>query len=299
MTRGRLREGAGAGKRLNDSRLGEQAPTSCNGGGRHPGSGSCDLRRPGLDQHDGPERAGISSVMRRGVSIGDMTGRCELRQAAPPRRRSSAIVGWPDGRFTTPMSRQNTPVAEAGAERLGAGLLGGEALGIGGRPCGTARPSSSPARPRREAALDEAGAEPIERLLDAVGCRKGRVPMPDDHERAVEAPPSFPDPRPAPRPWPARMRHDGARTGRRGWPRPSGSDRCSARRSRARPRLSRAGFVVEPMTGVALDAPRRPPRERRHLADALETGTGGALALAVPRPASHQCAGVELDDGRA
>ena len=41
------------------------------------------------------------------------------------------MVGRPDGRLTTPMSRQNTPRAQAGAERLGAGLLGGEALGVG------------------------------------------------------------------------------------------------------------------------------------------------------------------------
>ena len=36
------------------------------------------------------------------------------------------------------MSRQKTPVAQAGAQRLGAGLLGGEALGVGGRALGAA-----------------------------------------------------------------------------------------------------------------------------------------------------------------
>ena len=57
------------------------------------------------------------------------------RAAAPPVR---CIVGWPDGRLTTPMSRQNTPRLKSGAERLGAGLLGREALGVGG---GAARPA--------------------------------------------------------------------------------------------------------------------------------------------------------------
>ncbi len=50
------------------------------------------------------------------------------RLSAPP---VSFMVGRPDGRLITPMSRQNTPRAEAGAERLGAGLLGGETLGVG------------------------------------------------------------------------------------------------------------------------------------------------------------------------
>ena len=49
--------------------------------------------------------------------------------SAPP---VSSKVGLPEGRFTTPMSRQNTPWRKPVPKRLGASLLGGEALGVGG-----------------------------------------------------------------------------------------------------------------------------------------------------------------------
>ena len=83
--------------------------------------------------------------------------------AAPP---VSSMVGRPDGRLTTPMSRQNTPCRKPGAERLGAGLLGGEALGVG---------RGARSRGRRicarsivgEDAVEKAVAEALERRLDA------------------------------------------------------------------------------------------------------------------------------------
>ena len=63
------------------------------------------------------------------------------------------------------MSRQNTPGVHAGAERLGAGLLGGEAPGVGrraGRPSVAAGPFAV-----REDAVREPLAEALERALDA------------------------------------------------------------------------------------------------------------------------------------
>ena len=74
--------------------------------------------------------SGHSSVMVRWMT-GDIPAGtiAASRSAAPP---VSAMVGLPERRLTTPMSRQNTPWRKPGAERLGAGLLGGEALGIGG-----------------------------------------------------------------------------------------------------------------------------------------------------------------------
>jgi hypothetical protein len=45
--------------------------------------------------------------------------------------RQGAASVRPTLLFTTPISRMNTPRLEAGADRLGEGLLGGEALGVG------------------------------------------------------------------------------------------------------------------------------------------------------------------------
>ena len=59
-------------------------------------------------------------------------------QPRRPRRRSAPWSAGRSGRLTTPMSRQNTPRAHAGAQRLGAGLLGGEALGVAGGAVGLA-----------------------------------------------------------------------------------------------------------------------------------------------------------------
>ena len=77
-------------------------------------------------------------------------------------------------RLTTPMSFQNTPCADAGAERLGAGLLGGETLGVGSRPRRAA--VGFGALDLGEAAAGEALAVALERLLDAadvaeIACR--------------------------------------------------------------------------------------------------------------------------------
>ena len=89
------------------------------------------------------------------------------RTGAPP---VSAMVGWPPRRLTTPMSRQKTPRAEAGAERLGARLLGGEALGVGG---GARRAGRSDLRPLDlgEDAVREAVAEALQASSRCGGCR--------------------------------------------------------------------------------------------------------------------------------
>ena len=111
---------------------------------------------------------GPSSVMVRSIRASQPAGviACS-RASAPP---VSCMVGRPDGRLTTPMSRQNTPRADAGAERLGAGLLGGEALGVGldavwraARPC--ARSICG------EDAIEEAVAVPLDRPCRCGGRR--------------------------------------------------------------------------------------------------------------------------------
>src|SRR5947209_15070201 len=71
-------------------------------------------------------------------------------------------------------------VAQAGAERLGAGLLGGEALGVGGGALGAA--VALGLLDPGEAASDEAGAEPIQRLLDALDVAEVAADA-DDHAR--------------------------------------------------------------------------------------------------------------------
>ena len=84
-----------------------------------------------LDDHEGLGE-------RKVVGDGDVDARRRDRPASSAASRSaappvSAMVGLPEGRLTTPMSRQKTPRAHAGPQRLGAGFLGGEALGVGGR----------------------------------------------------------------------------------------------------------------------------------------------------------------------
>jgi hypothetical protein len=78
------------------------------------------------------------------------------RFSAPP---VSSMVGLPKGRFTTEYA-----TAKPGAERLGAGLLGGESLGIGSGPIGAA--VGFALFDRSEATGDEAVAETLERFLD-------------------------------------------------------------------------------------------------------------------------------------
>ena len=103
------------------------------------------------------------------------------RAAAPP---VSAIVGLPERRFTTPMSRQKTPLLQARAERLGARFLGGEALGVGG---GAQLPSLRlPPLDLGEHAPDEALAVALERLLDAPDVDQVAADS-DDHLAAASA----------------------------------------------------------------------------------------------------------------
>ena len=66
--------------------------------------------------------------------------------------------------MTTPRSRQKTPRLKAGAERLGAGFLGGKALGVGGGALGPA--VGFAALDLGEDPLGEALAVALERLLD-------------------------------------------------------------------------------------------------------------------------------------
>ncbi len=98
------------------------------GAGPADSAGLAPLRRR-LDQH-------LGEGVRRLVGHGQQQRRVHARRhqrrsraSAPP---VSTRVGWPPGRFTTPMSRMEHAAREAGAERLGAGLLGGPALGVGG-----------------------------------------------------------------------------------------------------------------------------------------------------------------------
>ncbi len=98
------------------------------------------------------------------------------RRAAPP---VSFRVGCPVGRLITPISRQNTPRLRPGAERLGAGLLGGETLGVGGRALGAA--FGFLLFDRREDAVDEALAVTRERLFDAPDIDEIAA-KPEDHE---------------------------------------------------------------------------------------------------------------------
>ena len=107
------------------------------------------------------------------------------RSSAPPVRR---MVGRPLGRLTTSMSRQNTPWLRPGPESLGAGLLGGEAPGIGWRAGGAA------VAPRPLAlgvdAVGEAVPEALDGLLDAPNVAE-IGPDPEDHAGTCARPSSM------------------------------------------------------------------------------------------------------------
>ena len=95
------------------------------------------------------------------------------RASAPP---VSAMVGLPPGRFTTPMSRQKTPWLSPVPKRLGAGLLGGETLGIGRGAGGAALGFG--ALGVGEDAGDETLADAARGFFQCGGCRRGRSPDP-------------------------------------------------------------------------------------------------------------------------
>src|SRR5690606_19695818 len=72
--------------------------------------------------------------------------------------------------------------AESGAQRLGAGFLGREALGVGRRPVST--PFRLVAFHVGEDAVEETRAEPLQRLLDAADVDE-IAPQADDHGRSL------------------------------------------------------------------------------------------------------------------
>ena len=97
------------------------------------------------------------------------------------------MVGRPDGRLTTPMSRHHTPARRPGAERLGARLLGGEALGVGLDPVRAA--CSACARSvGREDAVEEAVAMALDHLRDAADVDDVGADA-DDHDAALSLTP--------------------------------------------------------------------------------------------------------------
>ena len=131
--------------------------------------------------------SGCSSVIVRWMKASRPAGVIAARRsAAPP---VSRIVGWPLGQIDDAHVAPEHAVAQAGAERLGAGLLGGEALGVGGGALGAAV-AILRALDLGEAARDEALAEALERLLDAADVAEVAADA-EDHRR--------PRPRPSPR----------------------------------------------------------------------------------------------------
>ena len=102
------------------------------------------------------------------------------RVAAAP---VSASVGWPEGRLVHPQVGQEHAAAEAGAQRLGTGLLGGEALGVGAGPVGPRAPLGPAPLVLREHALQEAVAEPLQRALDPADVADVGADA-EDHPRA-------------------------------------------------------------------------------------------------------------------
>ncbi len=143
-------------------------PLPCQGRRPTPLSLPLSRKAKGGDHH---HRLGVGWLVGQGkrdlrpMARGVMAAR---RAAAPPVRRR---VGWPEGRFTTPRSRQNTPLAEAGAERLGRCLLGGEAAGIGGDAGAPAPPIGARALLRREDAVEEPLTVAGDGHLGYGGCR--------------------------------------------------------------------------------------------------------------------------------
>ena len=107
--------------------------------------------------------SGKSSVIVRWID-GPVFGRQQLRQPrgrAAGQRHGRLAAGQVDHAHVAP----EHAVRHAGAQRLGAGLLGGEALGVGGRaPCPALGPGLLDLG---EDALDEALAIALQRLLDA------------------------------------------------------------------------------------------------------------------------------------
>ena len=91
------------------------------------------------------------------------------RSAAPPVSAHGRLAG---GQVDHPHVAPEHAPPHAGAQRLGAGLLGGEALGVGGGAVGP--PVGLALLDLGEAPGDEALAEALERLLDPRGCRRGR-----------------------------------------------------------------------------------------------------------------------------
>ncbi len=87
---------------------------------------------------------------------------CWSRASAPPvSSQGRAARGEIDDAKVAP----EDAVAETGAQRLGAGLLGGESLGITRRPRGT--PVGAGALEWREHAVEEAVAEALDGAFDA------------------------------------------------------------------------------------------------------------------------------------
>ncbi len=196
------------------------------------------------------------------------------RASAPP---VSFMVGRPDGRLTTPMSRQNTPARRPGAERLGAGLLGRETLGIGLAPPGAA--FGFGALGRGEDASEKTLAVALDGTLDAADIDEIGTDT-ENHAR--------------PRSMPARMVFTAAA-------RPHG-DRLSDQEmadielddlGQRRDRLRR--LEIEAMAGMDFEA--EPARKLRPVADALPFRLRRRCSLVGKRVAPG--AGVELDHRRA
>ncbi len=94
--------------------------------------------------------------------------------------------------------------AQPGAERLGAGLLGGEAPRVGGR-AGRAAVAAR-ALAHREDAMGEAVAEALERALDPADVAEVRADAEDHRRQSLPASTNAVASAPGPRPWPRASR---------------------------------------------------------------------------------------------
>ena len=101
----------------------------------------------------------IVSAIWASVPLGVMSA---SRLAAPP---VSFMVGWPVGEVNHTHVAPEHAVLQPGSERLRAGFLGGEPLGIGGHPLGAAL--GFHLLHIGEDAVDELLAEALQRLLHA------------------------------------------------------------------------------------------------------------------------------------
>ena len=177
-------------------------------------------RMTSAQRRDRPQRAsittkacasGCSSVMVRWMNA----SRAGRRDGGEPRRRAAGqphrrlAAGQIDDAHVAP----EHAAAQPRAQRLGAGLLGGEALGVGGGAPGA--PLRAAPLDVGEAARDEALAEALERLLDAADVAEVAADA-DDHRLPPRARPSSIAARIAAR----------SRRGRRRSPRRSGNGRC-------------------------------------------------------------------------